>query len=245
LLVDKYLTGWGNNTFLDIGCGEGFAVAFFKRKGFKVLGIDYSIAGVQNHNADVIGDVIVGEIYEELNGLVAEGKCFDVVNMDCVLEHVTNPLLLLEQACRLASHKGVVIIKVPNDFSILQRYFMEHGIISKPNWVSPLDHISYFNKEGLVNICAAAGLVNLDILGNHMTEFFILNPNTNYIENKSIGKSCHLARVAQENILHEISPQKTIELYRVLGAMGLGREIIGVFQREKRTNLGEEYSETD
>jgi len=41
-----------------------------------------------------------------------------------------------------------------------------------------------------------------------------------------------MARVAQENIFHLISPQKTIELYRVLGAMGLGREIIGVFKKQ-------------
>lgn len=77
------------------------------------------------------------------------------------------------------------------------------------------------------------GFENLDILGNYMTEFFILNSNTNYYENKSVGKSCHFAKVAQENIFHSISPQKTIERYRILGSMGLGREIIGIFKKHR------------
>jgi len=220
------------HSFLDVGCGEGFAVAFFKEKGFAVLGLDYSSAGIKNHNIDVMDDVLIGDLYDSINNLIAEGKLFDVVNMDNILEHVKNPKRLLEQIYKLTSMNGIVIIKVPNDFSVLHKYFIENRVITKPHWVVALDHISYFNKEGLINICDATGFNNVDILGNYLTEFYILNPNTNYLENPSVGKSCHLARVAQENILHSISPKKTIELYRVIGEMGLGREIIGVFRRK-------------
>jgi hypothetical protein len=151
--------------------------------------------------------------------------------MDNLLEHVTRPKHLLEQVKLLLNGKGVVIIKVPNDFSALQKYFFEHGIISKPHWVDSLDHISYFNKDGLINLCKAAGFKCVDFLSDQLIEFSALNPNTNYFENKGVGKSCHFARIAQENYLHGISPMKTIEMYRILGDMGVGRQIIGIFKK--------------
>lgn len=222
----------GGHSFLDIGCGEGFALSFFQEKGFTVLGLDYSSAGITNHNINILNNVIIGDIYDNIKNLIAQSKHFDIINMDNLLEHVIDPKLLLEQIYQLLNENGLLIIKVPNDYSMLHQYFIEKQIVTKPHWVCPLDHISYFNKEGLIKICNVTGFINVDILGNYMTEFFILNPNTNYMENKSAGKSCHFARVAQENIFHKISPEKTIELYRILGNMGLGREIIGVFKKK-------------
>ena len=231
LLIKQHYAPHENISFIDIGCGEGFAVKFFKDNGFSVLGLDYSEAGIKNHNSDILDNTIIGDVYESINNLISKEKSFNIVNMDNILEHVTDPFILLEKVYKLMTENGIAIIKVPNDFSVLHKYFIENKIVSKPYWVAPLDHISYFNKEGLINICSSAGFENLDILGNYMTEFFILNTNTNYYENPQVGKSCHLARVAQENILHGISPEKSIALYRILGEMGLGREIIGVFKK--------------
>ncbi len=234
LLVNQHRpsTDKGSLSFIDIGCGEGFAVSFFKRNGFSVLGLDYSEAGIKNHNADVLADVIIGDVYKTLEDLIGRSLHYDVINLDNVLEHVTNPGLLLARVARLMDENSILFIDVPNDFSILQQYFFDQKIISKPHWVSPLEHISYFNKDGLINLCSSVGLGKIDLLGNFMTEFFILNPTTNYMENPAVGKLCHLARVAQENLLHGISPQKAIDLYRALGEMGLGREIIGVFKKK-------------
>jgi L-fucose mutarotase/ribose pyranase (RbsD/FucU family) len=33
-------------------------------------------------------------------------------------------------------------------------------------------------------------------------------------------------------MFHEISPEKSLELFRILGDMGFGREIIGVFKKD-------------
>jgi len=218
-------------SFLDIGCGEGYAIAFFKKNGFNVLGLDYSSAGIKSKNNDMLDYVMLGDIYDNINNLIENSKYFDIINMDNLLEHVTDPKRLLEQVYKLLKENGIVIIKVPNDFNVLQKYFWEHGIIKKAHWVAPLDHISYFNKNGLMNLCKSVGLNCLDILSDQLVEFSALNPNTNYFENKNVGKSCHFARVVQENIFHNISPQKTIELFRVFGEMGLGRVIIGVFKK--------------
>jgi len=235
LLINKHFSALPNS-FLDIGSGEGYALSFFQEKGFKVLGLDYSSAGIKAHNNDLLDCVIFGDLYDSINDLLKDSKRFDIINMDNLLEHVIDPKHLLEQVYKLLREDAIVIIKVPNDFSILQKYFWEQGIIKKTHWIVPLDHISYFNKEGLVNLCKYVGLKCLDILGDQLIEFSAFNNNTNYFENKSAGKACHFARVRQEILFHNISPQKTIELFRVFGEMGLGREIVGVFR--KNTSFG-------
>ena len=233
LLINLHvtITDSSNRSFLDIGCGEGFALSFFRKRQFKVLGLDYSSEGVTRQNPDVIDDIVFGDLYHSMNELIDTSKQFDIINMDNLLEHVADPKSLLQMAYRLLTHKGIVVIKVPNDFSFLQEYFYKHGIVNNPQWVAPLDHISYFNKIGLVNICNAAGLECIDLLSDSLVELSALNPNTNYFVNRSVGKSCHLAMIAQENIFHTISPSDTIMLYRVLGEMGIGRQIIGVFKK--------------
>jgi hypothetical protein len=44
-----------------------------------------------------------------------------------------------------------------------------------------------------------------------------------------LGKGCHQVRVVIENLLHDISPEKTNEFYQALANLGLGRNIIGFF----------------
>jgi len=216
LLINEYSPSHKNRSFVDIGSGEGFALTFFKKKGFSVLGLDYSVFGLKNHNHDVLNDVMVGDIYNSVDNLVSDKKTFDVVNMDCVLEHVLDPLALLKNIYKLVATDGILFITVPNDFSMLQKYFFDNQIITKPYWIESPDHISYFNNDGLKNICDVAGFDCVDMLSAYMNEFFLLNSRTNYIEDKSVGRSCHFARVEQENIFQNISPVKTMFLPSLL-----------------------------
>lgn len=72
----------------------------------------------------------------------------------------------------------------------------------------------------------------LESLRKNRFGFYLLNPATNYGEDRSSGKACHQTRVAVDNLLHEISPEKTSELYRMLAGLGLGRQVIGFFQEK-------------
>ncbi|MBS6811635.1 hypothetical protein [Eisenbergiella tayi] len=44
----------------------------------------------------------------------------------------------------------------------------------------------------------------------------------------------HQTAVRLENLLHETSMERTVEIYRMLGDMGFGREIVGIFGKQKR-----------
>lgn len=216
---------------LDVGAGEGWALKFFRQHGWRCTGLDYSDHGCRKHNPECLPNLVVGDIYENIDRLKAEKSCYDLIVLDNVLEHVPDPLTLLVQLHPLLATRGALVIEVPNDFSALQGHLLEHSYVSRPFWVVAPDHISYFNRDGLIALCREAGWVERDFLGDYPIDLCLLNAATNYIENKTAGKPCHQARVAAENLFHDISPEKTIELYRALATLGLGRQIIAFFQK--------------
>lgn len=219
-----------SKNFLDIGCGEGWALAFFSRKGWEVTGIDYSDHGLKQQNPDCLDQSIIGNMSEVLLELAEDEKKFDVIWLDNVLEHALDPIILLNQVTKLLAHDGVLVIEVPNDFSTIQMYLLEKQHIVDPFWIAIPDHISYFNKEGLLNLCSEIGLKAEKVISDFPIDMNLFNKNTNYIQNKSIGKDCHLARVEIENLLNDISPEHVTEIYQLLGEMGLGRNITGFFK---------------
>lgn len=218
-------------SLLDVGCGEGFTLNYFKRNGWEVLGLDYSSYGVQTHNPDYISHVLTGDIYSNLNNLYSANKQFSVVWLDNVLEHVLNPLDLLQMCRNLVVQGGILVIEVPNDFSAVQLKLRELALINNDFWVVLPDHISYFNKQGLINLCKTASWDCCKIIGDFPIDFNLFNPESNYNIDFTKGKGAHLQRVRVENLLHNISPEKTNALYEILSDMGLGRQIIGIFKK--------------
>lgn len=61
---------------LDIGCGEGWALDYFVRLDWDVLGIDYSDEGCRNHHPHLLEKMIIGDINDNLDELVKNSKKF-------------------------------------------------------------------------------------------------------------------------------------------------------------------------
>jgi 2-polyprenyl-3-methyl-5-hydroxy-6-metoxy-1,4-benzoquinol methylase len=216
-------------SLLDVGCGEGFTLEHFRREGWSVLGLDYSDHGCGTHNPECLPFVQKGDLYQNLAALIEGRRRFDVVWLDNVLEHVLDPLSLLRSLRGLTTPGGLLVIEVPNDFSALQLSALDSGRVSRPFWLALPDHLSYFNKDGLVALCADAGWTRRRILADYWIDFNLLNERTNYVEDRSAGKACHQARIAAETLMMDISPEKTNALYEALAALGLGRQIVGIF----------------
>jgi 2-polyprenyl-3-methyl-5-hydroxy-6-metoxy-1,4-benzoquinol methylase len=216
---------------LDIGCGEGFALKYFKKKNWNVTGLDYSIFGCKKHNPDVKDYIMVGDIFDNLDNIKTKKKKYDVIWMDNVLEHILNPLQLLKTCYAVSRNNSVMLIEVPNDFSNLQKLSMERKYINDEFWVVSPDHISYFNRKGLINLCKKAGWKKLKVISDYPIEVNLLNDDCNYIKDVSKGKKSHFQRVAFENLLHETSVEKTNKLYEALADLGVGRALIGVFTK--------------
>jgi 2-polyprenyl-3-methyl-5-hydroxy-6-metoxy-1,4-benzoquinol methylase len=211
---------------LDVGCGEGWTLQYFHEQGLDVSGLDVSSFGLEEHNPAMLRYLLKGDVYESLTQL--EGQQYDAIWLSQVLQLVLDPALLLSLITKIMSPNGVLLISVPNNFSITQQKLLETNCIDDDFWVVPLDHFSYFNKEGLEQLCLSVGLKNELTIADFPIDFNLFNSDTNYVKDTSKGRNVHLARVACENLLSEISIPKTIELYKTLAELGVGRSIISV-----------------
>ncbi|NBJ95155.1 hypothetical protein [Parablautia muri] len=159
------------------------------------------------------------------------GECFDVVNMDRILDMVLDAEQCVEMIKGLMTEKSILVIKVANNYSYLQQMLLRSGERKEEYWLDDPDHTGYFNREGLISLLEAGGFECMDFYGDTFVDFHLLNPITNYYERPEKGKFAHGTTVRLENLMHEISMEWTVEIYRMLGDVGFGKEIVGVFRK--------------
>jgi 2-polyprenyl-3-methyl-5-hydroxy-6-metoxy-1,4-benzoquinol methylase len=218
--------------FLDIGCGESFALAYFHKKGYNVQGIDFSEYGIKKHNPKMREYLLQGDSEEILPKLIEEGRKFDIINMDEVMEMMIHPRHILELCKQVLRDDGILLIGVANDYSILQEKLLEEGKLKDTYWLDNPGHPSYFNKDGLIRLLENCGYQKIDFYGESFIDLNLLNDRTNYYEHKEVGKDCYWSKVELENLMHDLSPEKTLEVFALLGEMGLGRQMIGLFRKK-------------
>lgn len=226
--------------FLDIGAGEGFAMQFFASQGWKVTGLDYSAHGCQTHHPELIDQLITGDLQASVAMLSSQSSHFDFILLDNVLEHLLDPVRLLRSVVPLMADDAVLVIEVPNDFSAFQQHLLEQNKIDRPFWVVAPDHISYFNREGLSRLAQHCGYEERSVSADFPIDLFLFNENTNYVNNREVGKACHAARVEVENLLHALSPDATVKMYQAMAELGIGRQVTGYYQLgSAKNNQGE------
>lgn len=212
--------------FLDVGCGEAFSLNYFSNKGWQVCGTDYTDLAVKRHFPNFVEKVIIGDTEEILAQMINSGKKFDLINLNNVLEHLINPLEVMEYLKALLTPSGCVRVQVPNDFSAFQKVLLEKKIIDREFWVVPLEHLNYFEKNSLMKVFTHIGFSKLEVLADFPIDLSLLNPDTNYIMDKAKGKNCHLARVAADNFLARKAIKDLVAFRKGCGESGLGRNVI-------------------
>ncbi len=233
VLINKMGRNQNPRKFLDIGCGEGFALAYFRKQGWSVKGIDFSSTGVESKNPVCLDVLETGDVFLLLDEEVKSGNKYDVVWLQNVLEHVLEPIALLHSLKFLLENDGVVAITVPNDFSVTQQKALMLGHIDNQFWVSPPDHLSYFNHISLLATAEATGWTCFELLADFPIDWFLFNSNSNYVKNKSVGKSAHYARVQIENLIHSQGVEIANNFYSTMAKLGLGRSLTAFLQSNK------------
>ena len=150
---------------------------------------------------------------------------YDGVVLGNVIEHVLNPVNLLENVRKILKKGGIAVIVAPNDFSLLYEYLLENNAIDEPFWLCYPDHISYFNKESLENLLQEKRFTVKAVVADNLVDMNLLNKNSNYIDDSQKGKNTHYFRVNGDNFLASISEDKFLDLYEILGSMGIGRDL--------------------
>lgn len=210
---------------LDVGCGAGDLVKWLSAQGFEASGLDPSIdavaaakkRGVEAHCATL-------EAWAEQH---ANGGRYRAITLMNVLEHVPDPVAVLASLQKLLMPGGVLVFRVPNDFTPIQAAAEASGIERKHWWVAAPDHINYFQAESARAACAAVELDVVDITADFPMEFLLLM-GVNYIDTPEDGARAHAMRRRFEMAMPIDMRQ---ELYRGFAKQGMGRNILVTAQR--------------
>lgn len=212
-------------SLLDVGCGEGFVLSYFLKLGWSVNGIDYSDFGINSLNPQLSEFFEKGDVYTIIDRKINGGEKYEILWLGNVLEHVPDPIGLLVKLKKLLAEKGSLVITVPNDGSKYQDLLLNEGYVDKQWWVAYPDHLSYFNNVSLRSVCEFANYKVDEIIGDFPIDLFLLHSGSNYVENKSLGKEAHKARVTMENFLSKQPLSVVNSFYSQLAKTGLGRDL--------------------
>jgi len=149
---------------------------------------------------------------------------FDVISLSMVLEHVKDPIGLIEEARGLLVPGGLLLLISPNDFNPLQMSLWK-SLGFKPWWVNPKHHLNYFDLASGRRFLAAR---RFDVQ-HHETSFPLesfLIAGRNYIGNAEIGRACHRERKAFECALFAHDPAQMRAFAHAWAAQGIGREFL-------------------
>jgi SAM-dependent methyltransferase len=118
-------------TILDIGCGSGEKLFFYKNNGAIVQGVEIS------NSASKIGNLSGLNIF---NGTLLEARLpsnhFDYIRSNHSFEHLTNPVEVIKEMLRICKTGGKVFIGVPNTksltFKLFRKYWYYLGVPFHP-----------------------------------------------------------------------------------------------------------------
>ncbi|MCW5980001.1 MAG: class I SAM-dependent methyltransferase [Bryobacteraceae bacterium] len=99
-----------NGLVVDVGCGGGLFLRLLKDRGYKVVGIDFSLAAAGfawEHNK-------VPAICGSLSSAPLPAESCAVITMFHVLEHLFDPASNLQSAHNLLHPEGRLVVQVPN-----------------------------------------------------------------------------------------------------------------------------------
>jgi 2-polyprenyl-3-methyl-5-hydroxy-6-metoxy-1,4-benzoquinol methylase len=220
-------------SLLDVGCGEGFAMAFFHRQGWKVEGLDFSSAGLLAMNPHLANMLTTGDVFSLLEERMDGSRRHDTIWLANVLEHVAEPVELLTKLRSLLTEDGMLVVTVPNDFSSVQKLLIDENHIDSSFWIALPDHLAYFNADSLKNIAAATGYATQKILGDFPIDWFLLHPGSNYVRDRSRGPAAHAARIQIENLLSALPIDAVNTFFEAMAAVGLGRQVTAFLTKNR------------
>lgn len=142
-----YLPSQSNASLLEVGCGSGWMLKIMKDLGWNVEGVDFDPYAVENAKSK--------GLCVNCGTLSSQGYLdnhFDVIIMSHLIEHIHEPLKLLDECYRILKPGGKLVIVTPNIGSLGHQYF-------KASWrgLEPPRHLHIFTPNSLENLTKKAG----------------------------------------------------------------------------------------
>jgi 2-polyprenyl-3-methyl-5-hydroxy-6-metoxy-1,4-benzoquinol methylase len=206
---------------LDIGCGWGQALFYFKKQGMDCYGFDPAPEAVAYGKERGLNIVTSG--FDNMNVF---SQRFDVVSLLNVLEHLSDPVkVIAEIREKVLKPGGLLILDVPNEFNDFQVAGQTVHHLEQW-WVAPPAHLNYFSGTTLSGLLTGEGYKVQALESSFPLEMFLLF-GRNYVKDPVLGKKCHNERVAFETNLRLTGKTDVLrKFYRNLAELNLGRQVL-------------------
>lgn len=155
----------GTRRLLDVGCGSGGLSIILKEKGIEAVGVekDEKLCSLAKEKLDA---VILGDI-ENLELNYPEGY-FDCIMYADILEHLIEPLNILEKHKVYLQKDGYVIASIPN----MKYYKIILRLIFSGTWdysdagILDRTHVRFFGLINIIELFEKAGYEIVEIRRN-------------------------------------------------------------------------------
>ena len=102
---------------LDIGCGVGTVTLEIQKRGYEVIGLDFSSVAVEKARSRGLNV----QPCDLDTGIPFPDESFNVVWAGDIVEHVFDPIGLLEEVRRVLRTDGRLLVTIPNDMRLRRR----------------------------------------------------------------------------------------------------------------------------
>ncbi|MFA5032175.1 MAG: class I SAM-dependent methyltransferase [bacterium] len=145
--IEKYITHKGK--ILDIGCANGEFLKAAQEEGWKVKGFE-TCPETANYAIEKLGlDITIGDNFVDARFPANE---FDVIAIQCVIEHLKDPLLILKEMQRTIKSDGLLWLTTLNFDSFMAK---AQGKIWE--WKAWPNHLYYFTPDTMRKYLEKAG----------------------------------------------------------------------------------------
>jgi len=145
---------WKAYNVLDFGCGTGILLSELHKQGAVVAGVEMSPwaceygrthFGLTMHNEDILT-------------VDLPPQHFDVITMSHVIEHLPDPVKIVQRLALLLKPNGLMMIATPHAESLGAKVFGSRWLYYLPD-----EHLHLFDAPSLQNVVEQAGLRVSDV----------------------------------------------------------------------------------
>lgn len=175
--IDDSNTSWSlafelindNSSVLEIGCGNGnFAEALKKYKNCTVTGIEPNKEDA-NLARKKVDKILSGTVEANLRKL--NRKKFDHIVLLDVIEHLVDPVSVLNSLSKLLKDHGTIVFSMPNMAHVSVRLMLMGGeLVYGKTGILDNTHLHFYTKKEINRVFGAAGLA-IDKLVGVMDEY--------------------------------------------------------------------------
>ena len=199
-------------SLLELGLGHGFTAAIFSPHFERHVVLEGSPAIIRNFQAKHPG--CRAEIVETYFEAFATGELFDVIVMGFILEHVDDPLIVLNRFRKFLAPGGKMFLAVPNAEALNRRLGHYAGLLEDMGILSENDisqgHKRYYTVDSLRDQVSKAGYQINWMEGLYLKPLTTSQIVSLRLDRKILNALCHVGIEYPElccGLLVEISAQ--------------------------------------